>query len=135
MNQGTKVPIRITLLLQLVVLVLSYVSDPFAFAFTFSVPAIVLINNLSCHIYRNVRLGLYEDNSGLTFSVKRTVGRRTMPNEQKGGIEFKVTSTDQSSDDAESKDAGAEQEVVGGLGLDAVGEDNSERNEIEKVAV
>ncbi len=40
----------------------------------FGNPTIVMLNNMSCYVYRSIRFGFYRDNTVHTSSIKRALG-------------------------------------------------------------
>ena len=40
----------------------------------FGIPTIVILNNMSCYVYRNIRFGFYRDNTFHTSAINRPLG-------------------------------------------------------------
>jgi hypothetical protein len=77
------------------------------------VPAFVLLNNLSCYIYRNVRLGIYRDYSIRTSAISEAL-RNPVPhtNQQSSASRSEPTETSfvQSTRSVHQGDAGTQVE-------------------------
>jgi len=47
------------------------VPDSFIASCTLGLPTFVLINTMTCHVYRNVRIGVYQDEVVRTTAIRR----------------------------------------------------------------
>lgn len=63
---------RITLAINLLFAALAFanVTSPC----TFGIPTIVMLNNMSCYLFRSIRLGFYRDNTIHTSAINRAMG-------------------------------------------------------------
>ena len=71
-------------------LILFLIPQSFITRCTLALPGFVLVNNMSCHLYRNVRLGLYRDFTIHTEALRGALEGPSIPSDQQSqkGIAF-----------------------------------------------
>ena len=67
---------------------MSLIPQSFVTYCTFTLPTFVFINTMSCHLYRNVRLGLYRDYTVNTEVFEGVLEGSSSSDQQQMGIAF-----------------------------------------------
>ena len=82
--------LRVTLILNLFFIVLFYMPDPLITPCTIGYPVFVLLNTMSSYVYRNMRLGSYQDYTITSSVINKALGR---PNQVSHDLVFEHQST------------------------------------------
>ena len=94
---------RVTLILNLFFIVLFCMPTPLITPCTIGYPVFVMLNTMSSYVYRNMRLGSYQDYS-ITSSVINNALRRPNQASQHRGIVFEHQATKRIEGDPEAGD-------------------------------
>jgi len=99
-------PSRVALFLNIFFVVLSYMTEPDITPCTIGIPHFVISSNMFSYVYRNMRLGFYQDYSTPTSAINKALQNPGQPQQQHHAIAFRnpTTSANQAGGDPEAGD-------------------------------